>query len=129
MKNMFNPAALLCACPKSGTFVNGCRRLLFVHRFSMFYIVLWLDGVGVFTHISKFRGHIKLVWRYGYLPIVEGCLVTFLCIIFSSVGFGSLYHRHLPHISFLPIYFLTACLLYLCVRIDFIFSNFTQLCL
>ena len=31
----------------------------FVHRFSMFYIVLWSDGVGVFTHISNFWGPLK----------------------------------------------------------------------
>ena len=60
-QNMFNPAALLCVCPKSGTFVNGCLRLLCVHPFSMFYIVLWSDSVRVFAHIFQFRGHIKLV--------------------------------------------------------------------
>ena len=45
-KNMFNRTALLCACLKSGTFVNGCLRLLVIHPFSMFYIMLWSNGVG-----------------------------------------------------------------------------------
>ena len=55
----------------------------------------------VLVHIFSSLGAVKSSsdgMRICPLLNVEDCLVTFLCIIF-----GVLYHRHLPHISFLPI--------------------------
>jgi hypothetical protein len=54
----------------------------------MFYIVLWSDGVGVFTHISNFWGPLKACQTVGVCPLLKAVTLGKDLIRIIATKFG-----------------------------------------